>query len=323
MKLRPMPKPKAGADSASDEPLQLRRTAKSASGWHLNSGRHLKVAGAVVVLVAVCFVVVLSQPGSGPAPFSVEAWQRFWEHLERFAGSDLPDDVQAAYLQSSFWETTLRHSLETLEMSVLAITIAGVGIIVAVLVFQPTATPKSTDRMPLRRLALGKTLVRFLFVLARSIPEYVWALLVILVFKPGVFAGALALGIHNFGVLGRLTTGTITSNLASGTSSADTSQASHLALASTGASRTQMLLYGVLPTHASELITFYLYRWEVIIRASVIVGIVTNAGLGLSLRLALDLRFFTEVAGILIANFVLVIAVDLIAAGLRRLNKLA
>lgn len=309
-------KPAKPALGELDERLRLRPQPKAASK------RRLMVAVAAVALMVLSFWVILNQQGSGPSPFSVEAWQRFWNLLERFAGSGLPEGVTPAYFQGHFWEMTLRQSLDTLEMSLLAIAVAGFGIIVAVLVFQPAGrSPKGRKR--LSYFSVIRTLTGWLFVLTRSIPEYIWALIVVLVFKPGIFAGALALGIHNFGVLGRLTSGTISSNLASGTNSADTSQASQLALTGAGASQAQLLAYGILPTYALELITFYLYRWEVIIRTSIVVGFVTNAGLGLSLRLALSFRFFTEMAGIIIAYFVLVLAVDLIAAGLRRLSKVS
>ena len=283
--------------------------------------RPLTVVAVTAVVVGAAFAVVLNQPGSGPSPASTEAWQRFWNLLQQFAGTDLPAGTSPTYFEGSFWDTTWRHALDTLEMSILAITIAGLGLITAVLVFQPAArhNPKFTHR-PAIRLKLAQSTTRLVFVLTRSIPEYVWALLLILIFKPGIFAGALALGIHNFGVLGRLTTGTITTQLASGTSSADTTHASQLALASAGASRSQLLLYGTLPTYAPELITFYLYRWEVIIRASIIVGFITNAGLGFDLRLARSEFDYTELAGILLAYLVLVLTVDLIAATLRKLS---
>ena len=283
--------------------------------------RPLIVVAVAAVVLGLAFAVVLNQPGSGPSPLSAEAWQRFWNLLQKFAGSELTDNAAPAYFEGSFWNTTWRQALDTLNMSLLAICLAGLGLLTAVLVFQPAArhNPESSNR-PAIRLKLLQATTRLVFVLTRSIPEYVWALLTILVFKPGIFAGALALGIHNFGVLGRLTTGTITTQLASGTSSADTTHASQLALASAGASRSQLLLYGTLPTYAPELVTFYLYRWEVIIRASIVVGFITNAGLGFELRQARSSFFFTELAGILLAYLVLVLAVDLIAAGLRKLH---
>lgn len=290
------------------------------------SWRAATAAVSLAVLVALSIYIVINQPGSGPSPFTSQAWLRFWDMLERFSGSHLPDGATPAYLQASFWNTTVRQCLETLEMSLLAAVIAGGGIILAVLVSAnprsratTRAKPRATTRGSARTLA--QTLTRALFVLTRSIPEYIWALVAVLVAGPGAFAGALALGIHNFGVLGRLANGTVSAKLSSGTTSADTAQASQLALAATGASSPQLLLYGALPSYAPELLTFFLYRWEVIIRTSIVVGFITNAGLGLSLRLALSYRFFTELAGIILAYVVLVLAVDLIAAGLRQLAK--
>lgn len=303
--------------------MKLRRYARGGrgTGGRGTGGRGTLVgvaaALATLAFAVAAFVIALNQPDSGLSPLSSQAWRRFWDLLERFSGSQLPDGATPAYLQASFWETTVRQSLETLEMGLLAVVIAGFGIVLAVLV---SATARANTRRPLAR-SLAQTLTRALFVLTRSIPEYIWALVAVLVLGPGAFAGALALGIHNFGVLGRLANGTISAKLSSGTTSSDTAQASQLALAATGASSPQLLLYGALPSYAPELLTFFLYRWEVIIRTSIVVGFITNAGLGLSLRLALSYRFFTELAGIIMAYVVLVIAVDLIAAGLRQLAK--
>ena len=67
-------------------------------------------------------------------------------------------------------------------------------------------------------------------------------------------------------------------------------------LRSSGASDLQILAYGVLPQVLPQFVTFLLYRWEVIIRASAVVGFVTAAGLGYQLRLGLSFFRYTDVA---------------------------
>lgn len=271
---------------------------------------------------ALCFMVVLRQPGTGPSPFSVEAWQRLYNLLEQFAGSDTPNTP--AYQEASFWRQTLKDAVDTLEMSVLAISFAGLGILLGATTAlrqgnytrNYTRNCKPSYKRKSRPFVFG-WLLEFLFVICRAVPDIVWALLIVYIFRPGVFAGALALGLHNFGVLGRLTSGEVRTDVRSGTT-----QKAITSLSTTGASRTSQILYGVLPLHSPQLLTFYLYRWEVIIRTTVIVGFITEAGLGFSLRLALSYRFFTEIAGILMVYCLLVFAVDLIAATLRKLAKL-
>jgi hypothetical protein len=63
-----------------------------------------------------------------------------------------------------------------------------------------------------------------------------------------------------------------------------------------GTGRLGLLAYGVLPQVLPQLVTFLLYRWEVIVRSSIVVGFITGAGLGYQLRLDLSFRRWTDVA---------------------------
>jgi len=91
------------------------------------------------------------------------------------------------------------------------------------------------------------------------------------------------------------------------------------ALRTTGASRFQMMLYGVLPQTLPRFITYMFYRWEVIIRTTIVVGFVAAGGLGMEFRLSMSYFHYTNVTLILVWYLILVVSVDLIAASLRRL----
>ena len=67
--------------------------------------------------------------------------------------------------------------------------------------------------------------------------------------------------------------------------------------------------------------TFLLFRWEVIIRTTVVVGFVVAAGLGYQLRLDMSFFRYTSITSILLAYLMAVLLVDLISAGLRRLAQ--
>jgi phosphonate transport system permease protein len=82
-----------------------------------------------------------------------------------------------------------------------------------------------------------------------------------------------------------------------------------------------MLLYGVLPQTLPQLLTYVLYRWEVIIRTTVVVGFVAAGGLGREFRLRMSWFHYDDVALLLLCYLALVIAVDLISAYLRRLSR--
>jgi phosphonate transport system permease protein len=110
-------------------------------------------------------------------------------------------------------------------------------------------------------------LVRLVLLVIRAISPAVWALLLLFVLLPGPLPGAVALGIYNFGVLGRL--------FAEVVEDLDRRPAS--ALRQTGAGRLATFCYATLPAATTRFSAYTLYRWEIAIRETVVVG---AAGLG-------------------------------------------
>ena len=147
------------------------------------------------------------------------------------------------------------------------------------------------------------------FILTRAVPELVWAMIIVFFLSPGILPGAVALALHNYGVVGKLSA-EVVENLEPGPARA---------LKAAGASNVQMLLYGILPQAMPHFLTYLLYRWEVVIRTTVVVGFVSAGGLGREFRLSLSFFHYTDLTLIILWYLVLVIAVDLVSAGLRRL----
>ena len=261
---------------------------------------------AAVVLVVAAWVIVLSAEASTLPPLA--------EVLDRAVGfgGDLLGVGQAdpAYRDADAWARVGALALDTVVMSVLATGLAGVGALATVAAASRSLTVGEFGPGG----PLGWTvhlLGRGMHTVTRSVPELVWALLVVFTLRPGVLAGAIALALHEVGVLGRL-----------GADVTDSLDRGPLrALRATGAGRTALLFYGVLPQTLPQLITFLLYRWEVVVRASIVVGFITGAGLGLALRLDLAFRRWTDVALVLAAYVLLVWAVDLVSSLLRRLAR--
>ncbi|MBD1942166.1 ABC transporter permease subunit, partial [Coleofasciculus sp. FACHB-712] len=188
-------------------------------------------------------------------------------------------------------------SAQTLAMSILAMAAAGLG---GILLSFPAANNfllpggildtgrrfsklpssmgvKATLIPPFLRGAIGDLratavliFTRFLLLFARAVPEPIWALIFLFVLFPGILPGAIALGLHNLGILGRLMA-EVTENL---------DERPLRSLKALGASGSQVFLYGVLPRTLPRFIAYILYRWEVCIRATVIVGLVGAGGLG-------------------------------------------
>lgn len=268
----------------------------------------LHLAAGVLVTVVAAWWFVLAQEGS-----DVPAAGQILDRTVDFAGQLLGvgDEATPAYAQSAKWAVVGRLALDTVVMSVLAAGMAGLGALATIAFAARSLT--IGEFAPANRL-LGRAaylVVRGVHVVARSVPELVWALLLVFLVRPGVLAGALALALHDLGVMGRL-----------GADVIDGLDRGPLrGLRAAGARRLEILAYGVLPAALPQLVTFLLYRWEVIIRASVVVGFITAAGLGFQLRLDLSARRWTDVALILLVYVLLVWTVDLASTALRRLAR--
>jgi len=221
-------------------------------------------------------------------------------------------------------------SLQTLAMSILAMIGAGLGGIVFSFpaahnfllpggIFAPSQSTesqkqhnnlKSKIQNP-KFLSWGTVVLivtRFLLLVARAVPEPIWALLFLFVLFPGILPGAIALALHNFGILGRL--------MAEGIENLD--ERPLRSLKALGATRPQVFLYGVLPLTLPRFIAYILYRWEVCIRATVIVGLVGAGGLGRLLTEQLSSFDYKGLLTTLIVFLALTFLVDLISASVRR-----
>ena len=125
---------------------------------------------------------------------------------------------------------------------------------------------------------------------------------------PGILPGAIALAIHNLGILGRLMA-EVTENL---------DQRPLRSLQALGATNPQIFLYGILPRTLPRFVAYILYRWEVCIRATVIVGLVGAGGLGRLLTEQLSSFDYQGLVSTLICFICLTFLVDLISATVRR-----
>ena len=76
----------------------------------------------------------------------------------------------------------------------------------------------------------------------------------------------------------------------------------------------------MLPRVLPQLLTSLLYRWEEVVRTTVVVGFVAAGGLGREFRLRMSFFHYDDVA-LLLCYLVLVVGVDLASAGLRRLAR--
>lgn len=213
---------------------------------------------------------------------------------------DLAGEAWPPSLPTGGWGRLVRESVDTVQMSLLAIALGSSLAIVAAFV---AARGGGTGR---RRLVAA--VARLSLLVTRAIPPPVWALLVLFVLYPGPLPGAVALGIYNFGILGRLTTEVV--------ENVDPRPGD--ALRALGSAGVPAFAYAVLPVSFVRFTAYSLYRWEVAVRETVVVGVVGAGGLGRLLeqqRAAFD---FQGMLATVIALIVVSLVVDGVSAWARR-----
>ncbi|MES2299098.1 MAG: phosphonate ABC transporter, permease protein PhnE [Pseudomonadota bacterium] len=221
------------------------------------------------------------------AYFTPEALASMREFLDGFA----PPELSAPFLQKCAVAT-----VETLSMSAL-------GTLLAVAGGMLLALPASG-----RWGAGARAATRVLLNVLRSIPELVWASLLMVAAGLGPFPGTLALAAHTVGVLGRLFADALE----------NTPPLPEHTLRGNGAGAAAAFLYATLPQTLPQMLSYTLYRWENNIRAAAVLGVVGAGGLGQMLKYHLSLFQMQNAATVILAMLLLVAAVDTISYTLRR-----
>ncbi|MFC5049724.1 PhnE/PtxC family ABC transporter permease [Rubritalea spongiae] len=155
--------------------------------------------------------------------------------------------------------------------------------------------------------------MRLLFLIARSIPEYILAFLLIGILGAHAWPLIFALAIHNFGILGRL--------WAEVSENHDERPAKQIIVR--GGSRMQSYLCGILPTSFNRQILFIFYRWETCVRESTILGMLSLSSLGYYIsQEAAFLRYDSMLFFILLGTIVIFLS-DILSVTLRAQLKKA
>ncbi len=204
--------------------------------------------------------------------------------------SFFPPDLSYEYLSR-----IAQGTVETLAISAIG---TGLAAIFGLLLALPAA-----GRLGVVLRAIARFFLNFL----RSVPELVWAAIMVLAAGLGPFAGTLALATHTTGVLGRLFGETLE----------NTPPEPALALLHSGSPRMAAFIYGTFPGIFPQLVAYTLYRWENNIRMATILGFVGAGGLGQMLYFSLSLFQQQQAFTVILAMLFLVAIVDAISAWLR------
>lgn len=247
----------------------------------------LVTAGLAAILVA-AHVVAWRTTEMSPA-----ALVDGWKGMARFLGEAIPPDLSGEVLRDSIeaagvtlWIGLLGTTLSIPASLVLAL-LAARGISPAGWVYQVT-----------------RSLLSFL----RAVPDVVFALIFVTAVGLGPFPGVLALVMHNVGVMGKLWAETL--------EDADPGPAT--ALRSAGAGRLQIAAHALLPTVTPQLVGLLLYRFDVNVRSSLVLGLVGAGGIGFLINQSIQLFQFDQMLTHILVVLVLIVAVDQLSALVRR-----
>ena len=185
------------------------------------------------------------------------------------------------------------------------IIIATLGTLMAVVFAFPIAFLAARNTTP--STVLVRPFALFLIVSSRSINSLLWALMLVTILGPGVFAGVLAIGFRSIGFCAKL--------LYEAIEEIDQTQVE--AITATGASGSQILNYGIVPQILPAFAGISVFRWDINIRESAILGLVGAGGIGLQLSSSIDTVTWTQVSLILLVILLTVIMSEWVSAKIR------
>lgn len=197
------------------------------------------------------------------------------------------------------WYAKVVHAalLETLH-------IATLGTLLAIAMAVPVA-------LLVARNITGSTVLnnlgRFILVATRSVHSMVWALFFVAVFGPGALAGMLAIAVHSIGFTGKFLSEAIE----------EARRGPIEALTAAGAPPLAILLKGYWPQVKPAFLSISVFRWDINVRESAVLGLVGGGGLGQALDTALSNLYWDQAGLVLFVIFVVVIVTEILTSWIR------
>lgn len=199
-----------------------------------------------------------------------------------------------SYIDSLIWPLW-----DTLNIATLGTLL---GIIFAVPVAFLAARNTTPSRLIVRPIAL------LIIVSSRSINSLIWALLLVAIIGPGILAGIVAIGLRSIGFVAKL--------LYESIEEIDENQVE--AVTATGASGAQIVDYAIVPQVLPTFFGVAVFRWDINIRESTILGLVGAGGIGLQLQASLNVLAWPQVTLIFLVILATVVVSEWISAKVRQ-----
>lgn len=183
--------------------------------------------------------------------------------------------------------------------------IATLGTLLAVVFGVPVAFLAARNTTP--SVTLVRPIALLVIVSSRSINSLIWALLLVSILGPGVLAGIIAIALRSIGFVGKL--------LYEAIEEIDLSQVE--AVTASGAGPAQVMDYAIVPQIMPAFAGITVFRWDINIRESAVVGLVGAGGLGLQLDASLNTLAWPQVSMILLVILATVLLSEWFSAKVR------
>ena len=182
--------------------------------------------------------------------------------------------------------------------------VAWIGTLIGAAISLPLAFLASNNISP----AFIRVPVQQLFNVIRAVPELIIAMVLLSVVPLGPWAGTLALGFNSVGTLGKLSSEEIeNANLGPVE-----------AVEACGGRWVSSVRWGLLPQVMPIIASYWLFRFEINVRASAVLGLIGAGGVGSELVSQLNFRNFPQVGAVLILTVAMVVFIDVVSGSVRR-----
>lgn len=217
--------------------------------------------------------------------------------------ADAPE--QMADLLLRMWPPDLAHYPQGVHAALMeTIHIATLGTILGIVLALPFAVLAARNLCPVPAL---NALAQLVLVSSRSVNSLVWALIFVAVFGPGPAAGVFAIAFRSVGFVGKLLAEALE----------ETQRGPVEALAASGAPWGARMLKGVWPQVQPAFWGIALFRWDINLRESAVLGLVGAGGIGVVLDDAINFFQWERVATILLAILAVVVVAEVVVTRIR------
>lgn len=230
-----------------------------------------------------------------------------WEVMNRGTLWVFVEDAprQAADLAARSWPPRWEYLPRLWEPLWDTINMATLGTFAGTIIAVPVAFLAARNTTP--SAAILRPVALFVIVASRSINSLIWALLLVTIVGPGLLAGIIAIALRSIGFIGKL--------LYEAIEEIDDGQVE--AVRSTGASQAQVIDYAIVPQVLPAFAGITVFRWDINIRESAILGLVGAGGLGLNLQASLNMLAWSQVSVIFALILITVLASEWVSAKVR------